>query len=686
MWTVTGLAAQETIQLEFDISFDNILEAKDYTIQFDALVDTLVNLDDGDHLDFDTENNADSWSISVDATPDYKIFLDSDKNSIYTGDVVNFSIKCENSQVIPLQNPRCRIYIDDSVPGSNLYSLDFGTGTANIQQNFIEWELPLLEPNQSETINLTLTFDQVDMMNNYNISLIATIDSVENNASLFSDNESRKQIYLDGTPNLEIKLNETENRHETFPDSTLYFTVSCENKSSPMIDDAKVFLWINENNTIYSILPGSLTISATNDSIFWNLSALGKDESSSENFQLLFNGINTHNDYNLALTAETDFPNQSDDDSTDNRSSYQVSVDATPELTIEIEEQNDKYMVEPNDILKFNLVCQNTSFSTYNSLQVQAAISGDKIYKIVSATGNIVQGEEDQISWTIPPLLMNETATVPFDLIFDNIPDVRDYTVIITGLISLPDYDFDWAQDSKQKTITTNVNVDVSIGNITCNPASPSLNTMLDYSIPVYNNGNYPARNAVLTIERPEYTDLNYYILNGSKYVFSDSSSSTGQIDLGDLEPNYDNTIQVGLRVHSFKELPSHVHNHFRLDFLSTISFEGGDDVSRSLVRDVYFDPAVADLFLDKNIVEPGELPLVVTFKSSDFGDLDIKVYNLAGEFIKTIHSGSVEKGDTYLFDWYGDNKQNMPVSSGVYFIHAYTKFYQGIKKVIVVR
>ena len=189
-----------------------------------------------------------------------------------------------------------------------------------------------------------------------------------------------------------------------------------------------------------------------------------------------------------------------------------------------------------------------------------------------------------------------------------------------------------------------------------------------------------------MTIKRPDFAYLLYYIFDGNKYLFSDSTASTGQINLGDLEPGYNNLFKIGMRLYSYKLLPDYIQNHFALEFNSTISYEGGDDVSGNLTVDVFFNPAVADLFLDKNIVKPGEFPLEVTFESSDFGNLDVKIYNLAGEYIKTVYSGPVEKGDTYIFHWKGDNEQNLPVSSGLYFIHANSKFYRGIKKVIIVR
>ena len=79
-------------------------------------------------------------------------------------------------------------------------------------------------------------------------------------------------------------------------------------------------------------------------------------------------------------------------------------------------------------------------------------------------------------------------------------------------------------------------------------------------------------------------------------------------------------------------------------------------------------------------------MPLKITFKSSDFGNINLKIYNLAGEFIKTVYIGPVEKGDIYNYYWDGLNEQGSAVSSGVYFVYAVSKFYNGYKKTIIVK
>jgi len=243
-----------------------------------------------------------------------------------------------------------------------------------------------------------------------------------------------------------------------------------------------------------------------------------------------------------------------------------------------------------------------------------------------------------------------------------------DYNIKISAAIdSLEREPQDFADNMDTWNVSVTATPDVSLGPIGISPAQLTLRNMVEYTIPYSNDGNFAATNAILTIEKPDYTYLLYYIA------------------LGDLAPGLSNVIIAGVRIYSYKQLPGDLEPPLHLTLNSTLRHDLGE-VSAFRSDDVSFNPAVADLILDKNIVAPTKFPLKITFTASDFGNVDIKIYNLAGEFIKLVYTGPVEKGDSYVYQWDGTNEQGNPVSSGVYFVYAVSRFYNGYKKVVIIR
>jgi hypothetical protein len=311
-------------------------------------------------------------------------------------------------------------------------------------------------------------------------------------------------------------------------------------------------------------------------------------------------------------------------------------------------------------------------------------IEGENIFTITPENGTLLSN--NLIEWMIPALAFEQSAEEYFNFTFDKIAGYGNYNInLIASIDTVEVNPQEFIDNIANWEISINALPQVTLGPISIVPSNPILKSLVEYGIPYSSRGNFAARDAMMTIEVPSFTFPLYYIQDGIMHQMADTTLTEFQIPLGNLEPGFEGNVLMGIRIYAYKQLPASAPRPLVMNLESSITFDGGK-VNASKSDKVFYDPAIADLILDKNIVAPDKLPLEITFKSSDFGEVEIKIYNLAGEFIKAIYKGPVDRGDTYTYDWNGLNETGNPVSSGVYFVYAVSKFYNGYKKVIIVK
>ncbi len=645
--------------------------------------------------EYDTENNRHFACVLI--SPSIDLVLESQAATtlfLNNGEHCTFSLRCTNNSNIPIPKAELKLMMDDGVPGKNIYTVIPGDNGV-LNNEVITWEMLNFDTTQTVEKSVELRLDQISEMQNYDISFNAVIDTaVQLTDRIHADKNPSNNyddwiVYVDATPDLEVSIREQNNTTSCLPDAALNFFVSCKNNSNQTIGTNQLVVALNDQlaeANLYSLSIENGCVNANQDSIAWLFGPLQQAEELNFTFQVVFDRITNYGSYELNLTAATDLPLTDDDNPNNNRDSMRIAIDATPELLIDLTEINNKYLVEPDETLQFKITASNTSVTIDNDMLVSLKIIGEKIYTLSSSDGQISDGDTVQITWSLTQL----AAATPFErfvnLTFDKITQPQNQTLRLVAAIICPGINEAWASDSQEKTISTNVNVEVAIDQLSLNTPNPKLNSNIEYQLQISNRGNFPAHNARLSIEKPQFSYLNYYSLNGNRYTVPDSTTTAFEISLGDLDQAEQLAIAAGLRIFSYKELQNFSDDHFTLTFKASVGYDGGPEIYKEISRTIYFDPAVSKFYFDKNIVEPGHLPLLLTFESGGNGELDIKVFNLAGEFIKKIYSGTVERGDIYTYEWNADNEGREPVSSGVYFIHANTKFFRDYKKVIIVR
>ncbi|MDD5688320.1 MAG: M6 family metalloprotease domain-containing protein [Elusimicrobia bacterium] len=85
------------------------------------------------------------------------------------------------------------------------------------------------------------------------------------------------------------------------------------------------------------------------------------------------------------------------------------------------------------------------------------------------------------------------------------------------------------------------------------------------------------------------------------------------------------------------------------------------------------------------NLFVPGAEKTTIYYKTSNDGNVTVKIYTLDGRFIKTLVSEYISAG-TYFIGWDGKNSDNNTVASGIYLIHITAPGYKETKKICVIR
>jgi len=616
-----------------------------------------------------------------------------DADEVFPGDTIQYTIRYENIGEIG-SIPAEAVAIFDTLPAHfTLLENQYTPAIDSLPDGrlLLIWDLQHIVPYSfigsiSFRVRVDLIADHDSLI--YNSALIT---SSTNEISLIN-NRDREPVLVKPKIDLAIEQ-EGPNQYNLFPDDSQNFNLKCTNLSSIDLDNITVIVKINDGVADFNIYSfqdlGEGRTTPGDTLIYWNILNLPSQQSTTRSFSIILNKVDKSQNYTINFVAEIDTTVilvdriHRDVDTSNNHDEWVIQIDGTPNLSVDLMEINNRISAEPNSTLNFKLICRNSSCSALDSINVRAWIEGDSIFTITKADGKT--SDNKLIKWKLPPLSYQESIEKTFDLTFDKIFDPDNYNIKIVAAIDTLEIDpQDFIDNVDSWDVSVNAMPEVKLGPISIQPDLPALRNIIEYTIPYSNNGNFPATNSIMTIERPDFTYMLYYIHDNSTNYLEDSTVATIQIPLGDLEPDSEESILVGLRIYSFKQLPSNLSSPLSLVFKSTITYDLGE-VTASRADDVPF-VFIASLILDKNIVEPDKLPLKITFKSSDFGNVDIKIYNLAGEFIKTVYIGPVEKGDTYIYDWDGLNEQGSTVSSGVYFVYAVSKFYNGYKKVVIVK
>ena len=88
---------------------------------------------------------------------------------------------------------------------------------------------------------------------------------------------------------------------------------------------------------------------------------------------------------------------------------------------------------------------------------------------------------------------------------------------------------------------------------------------------------------------------------------------------------------------------------------------------------------------LAQNFPNPFNPSTTIKFDLKDKGFVTLKVYNVAGQLVRTLVNG-VKDANPYTVTWDGKNDRGGAVASGIYFYKMETKDFSQTKKMVMLR
>lgn len=96
----------------------------------------------------------------------------------------------------------------------------------------------------------------------------------------------------------------------------------------------------------------------------------------------------------------------------------------------------------------------------------------------------------------------------------------------------------------------------------------------------------------------------------------------------------------------------------------------------------------MTDIFdVSENILRPDQEPVSIRVAYSIYpGNYALRIYNSAGEHIRTLDEGPLDGPLDRNYQWDGKNKYGEPCASGVYIFYLIEPFDRKVKRVLLIR
>ncbi|HVO73888.1 MAG TPA: choice-of-anchor J domain-containing protein [Ignavibacteriaceae bacterium] len=198
-------------------------------------------------------------------------------------------------------------------------------------------------------------------------------------------------------------------------------------------------------------------------------------------------------------------------------------------------------------------------------------------------------------------------------------------------------------------------------------------------------------------------TDINIYndLLPSYKYLMIDCRKEIGEGQSYDLKVKIPPGKLSSLQIDGIEKFPDNEiylldlrsKKSYNLKILSKIeinSFHENNDFRLLIGSAEYIDKTrlselPSEFRLYKNYPNPFNPSTVISFDLPRNQNLNLFIYNILGERIKTLFSGNLEAG-RYEFKWDGTNELNVDVSSGIYIYSLEGSGFKAAQKMILER
>jgi hypothetical protein len=673
-WVIPSLAPRDLVKKTLTLNYNKI-EASNWgqRVQFAAQLDTLLC----GRPDQNPADNTKSWERIKDFNLDLvlePIPANNRPNAAFNvPEPYRFVVR--NASDVPLADLKLCIQLEPlpGTPSERIQILSNPPGDLDTC-----WTIAALAPNAAleRELGIVILAQDCPDSGTYGFTMTAWVDTVANE----SDSTNNRWIWQT-TVRLEYDVQLAFSGDSTGsirPGQVEPYELVVRNRSSIGLDSLSLKLTIDDGvdtsncYTITDVSDDGDTL--TSGQVRWLIASLPPLDSVKKTLTLNYNKIEASDwgrRVHFLAQLDTLLCRWPDQNPADNETSWTRTKDFTFDLAIDSAPENER----------------QTCFDTPEQYHVTVRNVSDVLIRHVKLRVNLLpfdntSGGRIEIpgtagldtSWTIDSLAARATDTRTFTVTIAPHDDPGTYGFTMRACAEIIAGESDTANNCREWKTTVTSEARLSMTPIALTPAQFKFADTLTYSFRYKNEStcNFIVRDATSRLKIPE----------GTTFLSGTAKTPAGEIELkpdtsmalGDLPPGFAGEATIKLRVFNREDLLDKFRNQasINLVFEATISSRNAGTVSQSRT-DMLAIPAFAEAFyLSHNLFRPGlDNAVELYIDVIDNTAVRFKIYNLAGELVRSFPPQPARIGGRVSALWDGRNDRGDYVGSGLYFVFA---------------
>jgi len=668
-WRI-ALDAAATVPLAITILYDKIKYADlQKSIKFAAKVDTvfrqLKDQNPADNITNWVRTKECSIDLALDSTPENKRTL------TRFGELKPYQLTVRNSSDLDLSN----LILHLELRAHNAATDPNKIAIVGVSGRKTSWTIDSLASQDSVTYPFEVSFDSHDDPGIYGFDIVAWVDTLAGEKDS-TDNRREWTTTVNYDPKFDLRLTflgdsaksvcaNTEERYE--------FEIT--NLSTERVDSLLLELTIDDDaspgDLCYTIIDSGRAGIGPNGQLQWRIGPLDSGAKVQRAIVISYGGIKYINlGQSIKFVAEVDtaFRKLPDQNLADNTVRWERIKECPIDLVLdEPTPGNERPQANFDVPQQYSFIVRNAS-----AVRLPPTMLHVKLEARPGTHRKYIKIDSLLTSWQIRSLAPNDTAARNLTVTILTPDDSGTYGFTMVAWVDTLAHERERSNNRREWQTTASAAAKLRMTPIDLAPTQFSYAQVLNYSFRYKNEGNFIARDVTLTVKIPEATT----------YVEGWATGANGQVKLmpnesaalGDLPPDSRGTATVRLRVFDLEDVLDKYRGQtsVKLVFEAKLRSQNADSVSQSRTDVLEIRPLAEAFYLSHNLFRPGqdnavELYIDVTENTA----VRFKIYNLAGELMRSFSPQQVRIGGRVSALWDGRNDRGDYVGSGLYIVFA---------------
>lgn len=637
---------------EMGINIETISPGQTITVRFDVIIDTLPDPNPilnestvifnftidpstpSGEIGSANSNAVNTFVANANLSPLEKLV---NKSFAQVGDTLIYTILLKNTGNVTANN----IILSDTIPNDTTFvpGSTMVNGILNTSNPENGINVGSLAPNQITTVTFNVVVntlpDPNPIPNSATANFVFTVDpSIPNSASGSSNSNTVNTFIAIATINSPKKFVDKE--FDTFP-TILTYTIELKNTGNVTANNVVLTDTIpNDTEFVANSVRvnGILDISNPENGI--DIGSLAPNQITTVTFEVTVNTLPNPNPIPNSATVNFDFtvdpsvPNNVSSSSNTNTVHTLISKPIIDISDLGLVKYVDKKYANILDILTYTIALTNTGNTPANNVILTDTIPNDTAFveNSVLLNGLPMPGVSPQLGIYISSISPGETSTITFNVVVNTLPNpnpIPNSSMVNFDFTANPDFPNAQTGSGNSNIVTTQVNfANLDIIKIVSD-TTVTYPQIITYTLSIFNNGNVPANNTLLTDTIPNDTIFvaNSVTVNG---VNQPGLNPQNGINIATIHPNQTITVTFDVLVQTVPN-PNPIPNTAKIDYSYTIDPSVpntgiGSDSSNEVNTFVGVAVIEAVKSADKDIVEQGDT-LTYTIEITNLGNIE---------------------------------------------------------------